>query len=280
MADAGSLVKKYLDPNRISKRWNLYTVLGLEELLDDRTMIAVAVDAAINKLKAADRTTDPESFEQIVKIVRQARGTLLDDEKKAAYDKQLAAVLAKANGGATSDSAPSKSDLVRLQSVLPSGDPTAPFSMSEYLQQATPEAEQESVADRQFALMELALQSSTPAPVANASKPTTATMQPPTTGLPMGTRSGSNSAAKQLQAQIRRNRQRKNMIASSVVLGVAMLIIGLSVLMYLKNRPQAGEAIAANQQPEPSTAERRTIREKHPRIAATMRMLKRVERRG
>ncbi len=65
----------------------------------------------------------------------------------------------------------------------------------------------------------------------------------------MGTRSGSNSAAKQLQAQIRRNRQRKNMIASSVVLGVAMLIIGLSVLMYLKNRPQAGEAIAANQQP-------------------------------
>lgn len=248
MADVGSLVKKYLDPSRASKRWSLYSVLGIEELLDDRTMIAVAVDAAINQLKAADRTTDPESFEQIVKIVRQARATLLDDEKKAAYDKQLKALLQKVNSG-PSEQTPSRSDLVRLQSVLPSGDPTAPFSMSEYLQQPSVELQQETAAERLFAVMELARQSVAPAPVVASVKPNGTALPPPTNGLPGAARGGSNAASKQLQAQIRRNRERKNMIASSVVLGVATVFIGASVWYYFNNRPPASETLANNQRP-------------------------------
>jgi hypothetical protein len=247
MADIGNLVRTYLHPQRTTKRWNLYTVLGLDELIDDRTAVAAAVEAAIGSLKIADRTKNPESFEQIVKIVRQARATLLDEEKKAAYDKQLSALLRKADGEAVAAKA-EESDSAKLQSLLPPGDPTTPFSMSDYLRAPIAESPQETVAEREFALSEF-MREATKAVITSAAPTTAAASQPPLLNASSPSSRRTSNASKQIQAQIRRNRQRKNLIASATVLGVAFFIIGIAVWMYLKNTAAENARLASNPLP-------------------------------
>jgi hypothetical protein len=240
MADVASLVKRYLNPPQALKRLNYYTVIGLDELIDDRTAIAVAVESAIEKLKSADRKTDPEGFEQIVKVIRQARATLLDDEKKSAYDKQLRVSLRKSAGEKPESSAAS-SEVIRLQSLLPPGDPSAPFSMSEFLRQPSVESHQETAAERHFALLELARQS---APLAPESSPVNSMPAPVMSNAPP--KSVSNVSPRDLQAQIRRNRKKKNMMASAIAIGLSFLFVGGSGLMYWRNLQSDRQQMAAH----------------------------------
>ncbi len=249
MADVASLVKRYLSPTQSLKRLNYYTVIGLEELIDDRTAIAVAVESAIEKLKLADRKADPEGFEQIVKVVRQARSTLLDDHKKSAYDAQLRASLRKSAGDEL-ESSGSSSAVIRLQSLLPPGDPSAPFSMSEFLRQPSAESRQETTAERHFALMELARQSAPPTAESSTSKSVAALAAP--NAMPS---SGSNNSARELKEQIRRNRQKKNMMASAIVIGFSFVFVGGAGLMYWQKVQADRKQMAAMEASGDMTAE-------------------------
>lgn len=172
MAEIASLVQKYLGTLSKAKRLNYYTAVGLDELTSDRANIARAIETAIEKLKTADRSVDPEGFEQVVKVVRQVRHTLLDEDKKRAYDTQLKGNAA-ASSSASSKSSTSKSPiqaqkqpisapnsidngkLVKMQTFLPLGDPDEPFSMAAYLSSSIPDTPFESAQDRKDAIATL-----------------------------------------------------------------------------------------------------------------------------
>ncbi len=237
MADIATLVQKYLTTAEKPARLNLYTVLGLDELQDDRTTIALAVETAIEKLKAADRSSDAAGFEQVVKVVRQARSTLLDEEKKRTYDTQLKGTLKKVVSSSSESERPI-SDSIRLASLLPPGDPSAPFSMSEFLKTPLSKIEIETAAQRHIALAEIANPPSEPIPV---SAPLTS---------PTGTNSGfgrppaGKNAGRELQLMIQRNRQRKNLIASSIAVGASLVVVLIGVWMFISNRNEIARQTA------------------------------------
>lgn len=155
MADLLPLVQNYIGPISKPKHLNYYSALGLDELTEDRGAIALAVEAAIDKLKKADRTQDPKGFEEVVKIVRHARTTLLDGEKKSAYDVQLKALLRKVAPSVLGEDSQLLTESARLKELLPSGDPSAPFSLTDFLKSRPDDIAYETVAERQAALRPL-----------------------------------------------------------------------------------------------------------------------------
>ncbi len=255
MADIALLVKQYLGPTRELKRLNYYTLLGLEELIDDRTAIAVSVESAIEKLKLADRKADPAGFEQIVKVVRQARATLLDEAKKYAYDNQLRASLRKSTD-VSHESSASSSELIRLQALLPPGDPSAPFSMSDFLRQPAVEDRQESASERHLALTSLARQSAPPSTEAlSAQQNGSPLLRTPPATPP------TNTSARELQAQIRRNRQKKNTQAAAVAVGLSLVFVGGAGWMYWRSLQANQSQMAENQAQVDATEPRIELRD-------------------
>ena len=250
MADIATLVQQYLTIPSKPKRLNYYTVLGLKELLDDRTVIAVAIESAIEKLKSADRTTDPAGFEQVVKVVRQARATLLDDEKKQAYDTQLKSSLSKSNSTREAN-ARSVSESSKLATLLPQGDPGAPFSMSDFLKQPVDQQETETAAQRHIALAEFARNSNPPTPSSDtsmSSKTDAEERSPNSNGSLLGmnrSMAGSN-AGRELQELIRRNRQKKNMVAASIAIGGSLIVVLIGVWMFISNQLEQNKRLAKN----------------------------------
>ncbi len=238
MADLASLVQKFLSTSEKPTRLNYYSVLELDELQDDRTTIASAVETAIEKLKAADRKTDAAGFEQVVKVVRQARATLLDEEKKRAYDLQLKGLLKK-SGLPASDSGRLPSEAARLLPFLPSGDPSAPFSMADFLKMPHVQPDFETAAQRHVALAEFANP-----PVAPISNPSLNPMNGSMPGLVRPT-PGQNSG-RELQQMIRRNRQKKNLIAAGVLIGFSLVVLFIGVGMFITNRWELQRQTALN----------------------------------
>ena len=133
MSDLLPLVQNYIGPIATPKHLNYYSALGLDELTEDRSSIAVAIENAIERLKRADRTQDPKGFEEVVKIVRQARVTLLDGEKKSTYDVQLKSVLRKVAPTVLGEDSQLLTESARLKELLPVGDPSSPFSLAAFL---------------------------------------------------------------------------------------------------------------------------------------------------
>jgi hypothetical protein len=236
MADVAALVRKHLEIPAHIKRINYYTLFQVDELLDDRTTIAVAVEQTIEKLKKVDRSLDPQAFEQVVKVVRQARATLLDDQKKALYDNQLRQSL-KTNHPSTADDS-STSQSMRLQAVLPPGDPTAPFSMSDFLKSEVETEEEESVEERHRALDEL-IQASKADSRSNAGGSGVRSFDKPKSSA-----RPTSHANRELQSQIRRNRKKKNLVASAAVLGVSCLIVFAGATLFVMNRPKSSTEVA------------------------------------
>ena len=235
MADIGSLIKQYLKVSPPSRRLNYYTILGLEEFSDDMGEILAAVEATVDKLKAIDRPADPAGLEQVFKVVRQARGVLTDATKKAAYDQQLRATLPSTPAVGDASSA-------RLQALLPSGDPEAPFSLSEFLRNTTDTITSESVAERQSILEAWMASAAAPTRLADLGS-TPATPPPAVAAVP----AAGLAKARELQSRIRRNRRKKNLITSSLILGSSLVIVLASAAFYwLNSQPATQLAQATN----------------------------------
>ncbi|MDZ4849999.1 MAG: hypothetical protein SGI77_12000 [Pirellulaceae bacterium] len=238
MAELASLIQKYLSTSANPRRLNFYTLLGLDELLDDRTAIATAVESAIEKLKAADRKADPTGFEQVVKAVRQARSTLLDEAKKQAYDAHLKSVLAKSASKNPDEEKP-VSESVRLSALLPKGDPSAPFSMSEFLKRPLDNMEQETAAERHLALAQWANPQSNIAD-SGAGMPSSVigtNSHSPVLAIPGVERNVSgHNAGRELQEMIRRNRQRKNLVASGIAVGGSLVVVSIGAWMFFASQ--------------------------------------------
>ncbi len=249
MADTATLVQQYLAFSAKPKRLNLYTVLGLVELIDDRAVISASIESAIKKLQSADRTTDPAGFEQVVKVVRQARATLLDDQKKRTYDTQLRASLTKKPRAVEASSAPS-SESSPWSSLFPTGDPAAPFSMADFLKHPKEFPEFETAAERHVAIAQLSrkAQPSPSNPVNQPDAEANSIRQPASNGtlLQLDRPAGSKNTGRELQEMIRRNRRKKNMIATSIALGGSSIILLMGAWMFISNRMEQNRQIAKN----------------------------------
>jgi len=254
MADLIPLVQKYIGPINKPKHLNYYSALGLAELTEDRSAIALAIETAIEKLKRAERSQDPKGFEEVVKIVRHARVTLLDGEKKAAYDTQLKSLLRKVAPSVLGEDSQLLTESARLKELLPSGDPSAPFSLTDFLKSRPEDIEYETVAQRQDALRPLlaanpfditsSQSKALSSPVAQpASQP--ALLQPGL--LPLGAAKSSRSQAtssKSLQEELRRNRRQKNLISGGIAIGGACVLVGFGLWMFMSSRAQQQEMLA------------------------------------
>jgi curved DNA-binding protein CbpA len=233
MADIGSLIKQYLKVSPPSRRLNYYTILGLEEFSDDTGEILAAVEATVEKLKAIDRLADPSGLEQVIKVVRQARGVLTDATRKATYDQQLRATLLPPQVSRDAGSA-------RLHALLPSGDPDAPFSLSEFLKNTTDAVTAESVAERQSILEAWIASSANPTRIPDSANtpmiPPPAMAVVPAAGL---------AKARELQSRIRRNRRKKNLITSSLILGFSLVTVLASAAFYWFNSQPATQLTQA-----------------------------------
>ncbi len=249
MAEIATLVQRYLVLSAKPKRLNLYTILGLDELLQDRKTIADAVESAIEKLKSADRTSDPAGFEQVVKVVRQARATLLDDEKKRAYDAQLKASLTKKPVSAAAPTPPSES-LSSISAFFPPGDPSAPFSMADFLKRPAEQPELETSAERHVAIAEL-VRSGQPTSrneIQPSHVPENLDRAPATNGslLNLERPVTGRNAGRELQEMIRRNRRKKNAIAAGIAIGSSLVVVLVGVWMFVSNRMEQSRQIAKN----------------------------------
>ncbi|MCY2973542.1 MAG: hypothetical protein NTW52_02625 [Planctomycetota bacterium] len=254
MADLTPLVQKYIGPINKPKHLNYYSALGLAELTEDRSAIALAIEVAIEKLKRADRSHDPKGFEEVVKIVRHARVTLLDGEKKAPYDTQLKSLLRKVAPSVLGEDSQLLTESARLKELLPSGDPSAPFSLTDFLKSRPEDIEYETVAQRQDALRPLlaanpfdmtgSQSKGLSSPVAEpASQP--ALLQPGL--LPLGAAKSSRSQAsssKSLQEELLRNRRQKNLISGGIAIGGACVLVGFGLWMFMSSRAQQQEMLA------------------------------------
>ena len=241
MADLLPLVQNYIGPIATPKHLNYYSALGLDELTEDRSSIAVAIENAIERLKRADRTQDPKGFEEVVKIVRQARVTLLDGEKKSTYDVQLKSVLRKVAPTVLGEDSQLLTESARLKELLPVGDPSSPFSLAAFLKSRPEDIPYETVAERHAALRPL-LQA-TPAEVAVSRSLQNFREGNSLSPIPVQSKSINSvpqriSPSNVLQEELRRNRKQKNLITGGVAIGGACLFAGLALWMFLNSRAE------------------------------------------
>lgn len=139
---------------------DLYSLLGLEPLERDTARIELALRRLASQIQAGANVTDAAQLQRLQrarKLFELGKQQLLDAQRKQRYDQQWQALYgqAVANSNASqasepkvpsvvkkrtaADDSPSKStqqnpswDLRELHSLLPSGDPHAPFRTAEY----------------------------------------------------------------------------------------------------------------------------------------------------
>ncbi len=114
---------------------NLYLLLGLSPLESDRQSITAALKKIAAKLKAAKdsgQTAQADEQARLQKLLTLGQQVLLDPSKKEQYDAQWQTVYGQARMAVAQ---PSKNQwsMGTLETLLPEGDPHAPFDMAEYL---------------------------------------------------------------------------------------------------------------------------------------------------
>jgi len=262
MSDLLPLVQKYIGPIAAPKHLNYYSALGLDELTEDRGAIALAVEGAIEKLKRSDRTEDPKGFEEVVKIVRHARVTLLDGEKKSTYDLQLKALLRKVAPDVLGEGSQLLTESARLKELLPSGDPSAPFSLADFLKSRQEDIAYETIAERQAALRPL-LENNQTEMAGAVNKPAqnsgsgNANQAIPSRTSAVSSASERSRSAKALQEELRRNRKQKNLITFAISIGAACLLVGVGLWMFLSSEAEQ-QALATQRNTNQSNVNQNT----------------------
>jgi len=112
MSDLLSAIKKHLGIRMREGQLNHYSLLGLDKNASSNE-IKQALRTAVAAWNGSDTKSDPESAQQVAKLIRQAQAVLLEESKKQEYDEQL-----------------SGQDSTMRRSFFPQADPFAPFDPS------------------------------------------------------------------------------------------------------------------------------------------------------
>ncbi len=248
---------------------DLYQLLGLEPLESDRRRIETALKRLLAQIKALHKT-DSKQAQRMARVVELGKQNLLPAERKRAYDAKWEAHF---GGGSTSTAAVREGwDDEQLSKLLPAGDPTAAFSLSDYLQSAADAPAPPSEADFnklrnllagksgiETAREKQAAPDSGSTPGVAAAVLSSTSPQPTATG--MSPKLSSNPAVagarppQSLAKQIRQKRDRSLLLAIAGVL--VSLCVVLGVLFFVMNRPASQSRQPANvalQQPAATQA--------------------------
>ena len=88
MSDLLSAIKKHLGIRMREGQLNHYSLLGLDKNASSNE-IKRALRIAVAAWNSSDTKSDPESAQQVAKLIRQAQAVLLDESTKQEYDEQL-----------------------------------------------------------------------------------------------------------------------------------------------------------------------------------------------
>lgn len=125
MNDVLAAIERHLSRKLTVKQLDYYQVLGLDLYCTEPAKIKVALNAAANALAASKPELHPESSVIVGKLLKQAHAVLLDPAKKAAYDKQLAKLLA--SKATTASSTPAASQALAASSAPVAANAPATF---------------------------------------------------------------------------------------------------------------------------------------------------------
>ncbi len=112
MSDLLSAIKQHLGIRIREGQLNHYSLLGLDKNASS-SEIKQALRTAVAAWNGSEPKSDPESAQQVAKLIRQAQAVLLDESKKREYDEQL-----------------SGQNSTMKRSFFPQADPFAPFDPS------------------------------------------------------------------------------------------------------------------------------------------------------
>lgn len=249
---------------------NLYQLLALAGPEESRETIESAVSRALERAASVQATaaSSPRAAaeaERLRKLAALAQKLLLDPERKASYDAQWRAVYqpSKPAAPAPAAAAPSASRASRFESLLPAGDPQAPFDMAAFLSssQTRDPAAAEADLNKLIALLsgEQAASNLSTAAVDPANAVVEARLADPAAddGLPAGLKlspgSGGESAAPAmvLAKRLQKKKQRALVLGG---LGLAAGLVGLAVLgtMLLgEGTPSKSGTLAQGTAPKP-----------------------------
>ena len=88
MSDLLSAIKQHLGIRIREGQLNHYSLFGLDKNASSND-IKQAVRTAVTAWNGSDTKSDPESAQQVAKLIKQAQAILLDESKKQEYDQQL-----------------------------------------------------------------------------------------------------------------------------------------------------------------------------------------------
>lgn len=233
---------------------NLYELLGLQSLEEDRSKIDASLRLAISEAKAASQG-DPKRSQRLAKIVELGKRNLLNEGRKAAYDRRWQAAFGMAI--ASPQVSASEWDYSVLDTLLPDGNPQDAFDLGGFLEIAgiLPEAQ----VDADFAKLQSLLTgivspvATAPASVATSVPVTAAMAVLPGSEIPVlqkSTNTPVNPSAlppakpKNLAKQLRRKRdQSLLMMIGGVLISLGSL---LALLYFIILRPEQDGAAPAN----------------------------------
>ena len=112
MSDLLSAIKQHLGIRIREGQLNHYSLLGLDKNASSNE-IKQALRNAVAAWNGSEPKSDPESAQQVAKLIKQAQAVLLDESKKQEYDEQL-----------------SGQNLTVREFLFPQADPYAPFDPS------------------------------------------------------------------------------------------------------------------------------------------------------
>lgn len=127
--------------NHATKIPDFYALLKIAPKQPDSKVIRQALKRLADRL---ERLEDQRIAQQAKKLMMLAQQTLLDDQRKAAYDglwEKVYGARVAAIPGASNVPPPishSGSDSLQLEAILPAGDPMAPLDLASYLKSAQP----------------------------------------------------------------------------------------------------------------------------------------------
>ncbi len=265
MSKLNEVVCKVMQLELTPSQLNYYSILSLPNFCDDRNEIAAALQAAVNQLRSVAASTSPEDLASVKRVLQQCNSVLLNKEKKSQYDNLLNSQInaSKPVGNAQAKAERSSPTTTRvenkpaelpaepafvastavannLDSILPTGDPHAAFSMREFLSSADPTLPTETPESRLEQLRQLQDGISNPRNTSNAIPQYHAQ----STTAPESARSvGTN-----IQQRVRRKKAIRNSLTLGTLSLISIVLVGFAIYQFLQLNKSKGQT--ANNRPQ------------------------------
>ncbi len=228
MSDLLSAIKQHLGIRMREGQLNHYSLLGLDKNASSNE-IKQALRTAVAAWNSSDTKSDPESAQQVAKLIKQAQAVLLDESKKHEYDEQL-----------------SGQDSTMRSSFFPLADPFARFDPSAFLVGAgvSPSVHSfGSVSDRWNELRRQipALSQPSMAPVVAEVR-----FESVRTNPQEAIRTEQTESAASRIERLKRNRKWKQAISVAGFLIVAMAFLGYAGIRFVWNRQEFAKRLESD----------------------------------